>query len=131
MGLQLEAGRRVTPTRLTEQQRQDRALTEAEFQRQVCDLAALYGWTWVHFRAARTERGWRVPVEGPLGKGWPDLVLVSPMRRRTIAVELKRELAADPSPDQQYVHTMLGEAGWTVQVWRPSDLPRIQQELAK
>lgn len=118
---------------LTEQQRQDRRLTGTDLQRQITDLAAMYGWTWVHFRAARTERGWRVPVEGPLGKGWPDLVLVSPMRRRTLAVEVKRELGDDPSPDQTYVHTMLKEAGWAVRVWRPSDMSTgvIQRELAQ
>lgn len=122
----------TTRTRLTEQQRADRRLTGTDLQRQITDLAAMYGWTWVHFRAARTERGWRVPVEGPLGPGWPDLVLVSPMRRRTLAIEVKRELGDDPSPDQVYVHTMLREAGWMVLVWRPSDMSegRIQEELS-
>lgn len=117
--------------RLTEQQRSDRSLTEAEFQRQVTDLAALMGWTWVHFRPARTEQGWRVPVSGPLGKGWPDLVMVSPQRGRTLAVELKRELGSLPTLDQEYVHRMLEAGGWTVRVWRPSDLTsgRIQAEL--
>lgn len=118
---------------LTEQQRADRRLSGGDLQRQITDLAAMYGWTWVHFRAARTERGWRVPVEGPMGKGWPDLVLVSPMRRRTLAVEVKRELSDAPTPDQEYVHTMLREAGWTVLVWRPSDMTtgRIQEELSR
>lgn len=119
--------------RLTEQQRADRRLTGADLQRQITDLAAMYGWTWVHFRAARTERGWRVPVEGPLGKGWPDVVLVSPARRRTLAVEVKRELGDAPTPDQEYVHHMLREAGWTVLVWRPSDMTsgRILEELSR
>lgn len=119
--------------RLTEQQRADRRLTGGDLQRQITDLAAMYGWAHVHFRAARTERGWRVPVEGPLGKGWPDLVLVSPMRRRTLAIEVKRELGDAPTPDQVYVHTILQEAGWTVRVWRPSDMTsgRILEELSR
>ncbi len=120
-------------TRLTEQERADRQLSGGDLQRQITDLASLYGWRWVHFRAAKTDRGWRVPVEGPLGKGWPDLVLVSPQRRRTIAVEVKRELGDPPTADQEYVHLMLREAGWTVLVWRPSDMSSgaIQAELAK
>jgi hypothetical protein len=122
----------ATRSRLTEGQRADRALTERDFQRQVTDLAAMLGWTWLHIRPAQTEHGWRTPISGPLGKGWPDLVLVSPMRRRTIAAELKRELGGDPTPDQAYVHSMLEAAGWTVRVWRPSDMTagRIQSELA-
>lgn len=119
--------------RLTPQQRQDRALTGGELQRMVMELAGLYGYASVHFRAAKTERGWRVPVEGPLGKGWPDLVLVNPLKRRTIAAEIKRELGDDPTPDQVYVHSVLARAGWHVVVWRPSDLSSgaIQEELSR
>ena len=118
--------------RLTDLERADRKLTEREFQGLVTELAGLMGYRWVHFRAARTDRGWRVPVEGPLGAGWPDLVLVSPHKRRTLAVELKREIAGPPTPDQEYVHLMLRESGWTVFVWRPSDLTsgRIQEALS-
>lgn len=123
----------MTAQRLTEQQRADRRLTGGDLQRQITDLAAMLGWTWVHFRAAKTERGWRVPVEGPLGKGWPDLVLASPQRRRTLAVEVKRELSDPLTADQLYVHSMLEAAGWTVRVWRPSDMTsgRVLEELSR
>jgi hypothetical protein len=119
--------------RLTEAQRADRAITEREFQGLVCELAGILGWAWLHIRPGQTEHGWRTPIAGPLGKGWPDLVLVSPGRRKTIAVELKRELAAPPTPDQVYVHGVLESAGWTVRVWRPSDLTSgaIQAELSR
>jgi hypothetical protein len=121
-----------TRSRLTEVQRADRALTGTELQRMVMQLGGMLGWASVHFRAAKTERGWRVPVEGPLGKGWPDLVMVHVGRSRTLAVELKRELGDVVSPDQEYVHSVLRAAGWTVRVWRPSDLSSgaIQAELA-
>lgn len=120
-------------TRLTAQERADRNVTGTQLQRMVMELGGMLGWSSVHFRAARTERGWRVPVEGPLGKGWPDLVMVNPLRRRTIAVEIKREIREGLSADQEYVHRILGEAGWTVVVWRPSDLTsgRIQEELQR
>lgn len=117
-------------TTLTDQQRSDRKVTEREFQGQVQEVAALLGYAFVHFRAARTDRGWRVPVEGPLGAGWPDLVLVSATKRRTIAVELKREVGS-VTPDQEYVHEVLRQAGWDVRVWRPSDLPEIVKDLAR
>ena len=118
--------------RLTAQQRADRRLTGLDLQRQIKDLGAMLGWLHMHVRPAQTAAGWRTPVSGQLGKGWPDLVLVNPMRRRTLAVEVKREFE-DVSPDQVYVHTMLREAGWTVLVWRPSDMSegRIQEELSR
>jgi hypothetical protein len=118
--------------RLTEQQRADRKLSGLDLQRQVRDLSAMYGWLHMHVRPAQTTRGWRTPVTGQLGPGWPDMVLVNPMRRRTIAVEIKREFE-ELRPDQVYVHTMLREAGWTVLVWRPSDMSegRIQEELSR
>lgn len=62
-------------------------MTEAELLQQVTQLAELLGWQWVHFRPARTQHGWRTPVSGPLGKGWPDLVLVR--RDRLVWMELK------------------------------------------
>ena len=74
-------------TALTPTDRADRTMSERELQGLVVELAALFGWLSVHWRAARTDHGWRVPVSGPLGKGWVDLVLVSPQRRRTIAVD--------------------------------------------
>lgn len=119
--------------RLTEQQRHDRRLTGSDLQRQITDLAAMYGWAWMHIRPAQTNQGWRTPISGSLGKGWPDLVLVNPMRRRTLAIEVKRELGDSPTPDQVYVHTILAEAGWTVRVWRPSDMTsgRILEELSR
>ena len=129
----LRLGEKVTRAVLSPVERADRALTEREFQGLVCELAEMLGWSWLHIRPGQTERGWRTPISGPLGKGWPDLVLVSPGRRKTLAVELKRELAADPGADQQYVHQVLEQAGWTVRVWRPSDLTSglVQSELSR
>ena len=112
-------------------------VTEAQFQRQVTDLAKLRGWQWVHFRPARRSNGdWYTPVEGPLGAGWPDLVLV---RRHEIRfVELKTDKNA-PTAAQAMVLSVLEEAsaGWCwdchqdVQtfVWRPKDWPEIEKEL--
>ena len=115
--------------RLTNAERQLRALTESDWQGQVFELARLYGYSYVHFRAARTSRGWRVPVEGPLGQGWPDVVLFRP--GRTIYAELKREKGNDCSPEQLWVHEQIRAAGNEVYVWRPSqldDVIRVLQE---
>jgi len=113
--------------RLTNAERQLRALTESDWQGQVFELARLYGYSYVHFRAARTTRGWRVPVEGPLGKGWPDIVLFRP--GRTVYAELKRETGNECSPDQLWVHEQIRAAGNECYVWKPSDLNEVQRVL--
>ena len=56
---------------------------------QVIQVAELYGWRWAHFRPARTSKGWRTPASGPLGAGWPDLVLTRERDGRMVLVELK------------------------------------------
>lgn len=127
-------------TVLTDVERAERKVTEAEFQRQVTDLAELHGWSWVHFRAGIQANGrWHVPVEGPLGAGWPDLVLVRARGRdrRILFAELKRQLG-HLTPDQERVRQLLIEVGLSFGalpsadgvtrmlvdhfVWRPSDL---------
>lgn len=115
--------RPVVRRRLTDQERALRAVSEADLQRQVIDLAVLLGYEWAHFRHApsRKDNLWRVPVAGPLGKGWPDLVLVRTRDRRHLVVELKRE-TGDLSPDQERVLALLTAGGIEVHVWRPSDL---------
>lgn len=96
-------------TRLTDQERRERAVTEADFQRQVTDLAAALGWAWAHWRPLQNRRGmWQVPVEGPLGAGWPDLTLLRVRDRRLLFVELKRELGT-VSAEQAAVLAGLGE----------------------
>jgi hypothetical protein len=113
----------ATGSRLTGAQRADRRLTGGELQRQITDLAGFYGWLWCHFRALQNRRGqWQVLVEGPLGAGWPDLLLVHPRRHRVLLVEVKRELGDELSADQVVVHELLRQAGLDVRVWRPSDM---------
>lgn len=48
-------------------------MTGAELQGAIVDAAQLQRWHVAHFRPARTERGWRTPVE--VHAGFPDLVL--------------------------------------------------------
>ena len=95
--------------------------TEAEFQRWVTELAEVLGWSHVHFRPAMTSKGYRTPVSGPLGKGWPDLVLV---RERVIFAELKSD-KGKLSPEQDWVLGELRRAGAEVYVWRPRDRDEI------
>lgn len=120
------------------------AITEREFQRQVTDLAELFGWQWAHFRPAQTARGWRTPVSGPLGAGFPDLVLARPKDGRLIFAELKRD-GAKTTPDQDRVLELLEQVAGPergsrnfdpavrpqveVFIWRPADLEQVMAVL--
>lgn len=111
--------------RLTEADRRDRALTEADFLRQVIDLAHLCGWRVAHFRPAFTGRGWRTPVQGD-GVGFPDLILTR--RDRLMAAELKRQLGT-VAPEQLEWLKAFDLAGAETAVWRPSDFEQIVEAL--
>jgi hypothetical protein len=104
-------------------------MSEAQFMTAVMDLLALLGWRTVHFRPAQTYRGWRTPVQGTLGRGWPDIYAVHPYRQRAIFAELKAD-AGKTTPDQDEVIATLRASGQTVYVWRPRDLGSIQEVLA-
>lgn len=113
--------------RLTDRQRQDRAISETEFLAQVIELAHLYGWRVAHFRPAWTGRGWRTPVQGD-GAGFPDLVLVG--RGRLIVAELKRERGLATPEQLAWLATFAG-AGIPAFVWQPSDFDLIAVELGR
>lgn len=109
-------------------------VTEKEFAAQVCELAELYGWSWAHFRPAQNRRGhWQTPVAGPLGAGWPDLVLVRDRDGRMMHVELKAQktrLSDDQSVVLDYLRRVARFHGWyEVHVWRPSDWDEIVERL--
>jgi hypothetical protein len=98
-------------------------VTEREFRQQIVGpkgLATILGWLHAGFRPAQTAHGWRTPVTGELGAGWPDLTLVRVRDRRLLFVELKAE-TGEVSPAQHAVHATLRGAGLDVVVWRPSD----------
>jgi hypothetical protein len=100
---------------------------ERDLQAQIIELAEEWlGWEVVHFRQARTVKGWRTPVTGKLGKGWPDLILVR--GPRIIAAELKSS-KGKVTDEQSHVLAVLGLAGVETYVWRPSDWDTIVEVL--
>ena len=102
-------------------------ITEADFQRQVTDLATRLGWSWLHVERMGNEQGrWRTPVSGPLGTGWPDLVLIR--RGSLIFAELKAQRGQLTEP-QKAVQRVL-DAVHPYYVWRPSDFNQIVEVLS-
>lgn len=106
--------------------RMDRVkLSEDDWLGMVTQLAQLKGWDWMHIRPAMRQAGWRTPVAGTMGRGWPDLVLVR--GRQLLFVELKAE-AGRLTEDQQRVLDLLRSAA-DVDIWRPADWERIVELL--
>lgn len=98
-------------------------LSEAEFQSQVCRLAENLGWNWMH--VVTTGTGRHFPIRGPLGSGWPDLVLLR--NDRLLFVELKKE-KGPIRLGQDLVLSLLQRAAETY-IWKPSDWEQIQDVL--
>lgn len=102
--------------------------TEAEFQQQVEEYAALRQWEFMHIRPAMNQvGGWRTPISGALGRGFPDLLLVR--GNRLIFAELKAQKGR-LTPAQSHCLDVLRNSGNEVYVWRPSDLSSILELLA-
>ena len=92
----------------------------------VLDLASVRHWEALHLRPARTADGeWRVPVQGSMGAGWPDLTLVR--GSRLVFVELKGD-KGKLSPHQERVLGLLRQVA-EVYVWKPSDWDTILEVL--
>jgi hypothetical protein len=104
------------------------ALTESQWQRQVLDLARLYGWRAAHFRPARTAHGWRTPVQAD-GAGFPDLALVR--GRELVFAELKAA-SGRPTPAQREWLDALGAVpGVRAECWRPGDFDHVHDVLRR
>src|SRR4026207_2150918 len=102
--------------------------TGAAFSAQVTDYARMRGWEWMHIAPGLNERGrYRTPVSGPLGSGWPDLIMVR--GSDLIAVELKSEKGTITALQRRVLTTLEG-ALVEVHVWRPTDWPEIERRLA-
>lgn len=101
--------------------------TEAEWQRTVIECAQLHGWRVAHFRPARTDRGWRTPVQAD-GAGFPDLVLAR--YGELIFAELKSERGKVRPEQADWLDHLEGQ-GREVHLWRPSDWPEVRERLAR
>jgi len=102
--------------------------SEAEFQKAVITLAKLHRWKVMHTQPAQIRPGrWITPTTGD--QGFPDLCLVHPARG-TIFVELKVGKNEVSNTQWEWINA-LEDAGQEVHVWRPKDLDKISERLAK
>lgn len=113
--------------KLTDQERADRQMSEAAFQRRVLYRAKKAGWRHVHVSPAMVGGEGDTVFITPTAKGFPDLILVK-AGRQPIFAELKKELG-HLTQDQWDWLDLLIAAGQCAVVWRPSDLPQIEEVL--
>lgn len=96
------------------------AMTEAELQTNVIDLARAYGWLVVHQRPALTTSGYRTAIQGD--KGFPDLVMAK--RGRVLLAELKSQTGRLTAEQQAWV-TASGAYVWRPLDWLNNDIHRV------
>lgn len=107
-------------------------LTEADFMRQVLQLAGLTGWE--HWHDAATNAPRRCSDCGAVRRGprntagLPDLLLVR--GPQLIWAELKAQDGATSQEQRAWI-ARLRAAGQRVYIWRPSDWPTIERVLAR
>lgn len=104
----------------------DRSVLEREFQDSFIPYVQHRGWRVIHIRPARSDKGWRTPVQGN-GKGFPDNLLLR--GDRSLVAELKR-VGEKPDADQKAWLAAFEAAGWEVYVWTPADWAEIEAVTA-
>lgn len=116
------------PKRLTDEERAWRSLSEKDFQKQVLEMARLFGWKVAHFHDSRRQVKPGVFVGDKDAAGFPDLVLVRPPE--LLVLELKRELGKT-TPEQDEWLALLGACGVEARVVRPSDWDWLRVRLGR
>ncbi len=92
------------------------AITEAQHQAAILELAQLTGWRWYHVPDSR-----RCPA------GWPDLVLCR--GDKLIFAELKTDKGRLRAAQEEWLDALAQVRVVTVRVWRPRDWPEIERAL--
>jgi hypothetical protein len=92
------------------------AVTEAQFLRQVLDLARIYRWMAYHPALSKWSE-----------RGWPDLALVRPPR--LILAELKTDRGRTTEHQDRWLDALRGCPGVETYLWRPADFGEIAAAL--
>lgn len=105
------------------------ALTEAEFQTQVIDLAKRLGWMVNHTYRGRTAKGaWRTNATAA---GFPDLTLLRPSTGQLVFLELKRR-GGKPTPAQvEWVAGLQAVPGVEAYIAGPDEWDELTDLLAR
>ncbi len=92
-------------------------MTERELVDAIIEMALTFGWLVHHDRPARTEKGWRTPIQGMAG--WPDLALARPPR--LLFIEAKSERGTASKAQLAWLYSLRAVPGIEVYVIKPRD----------
>lgn len=115
--------------RLTDEERELRAVTERELQSRVLDLARMYGWRVAHFHDSRRQVRPGVMVGDRDAAGFPDLVLVR--GTELLFVELKRETGRATDLQLEWLEALGAVPGVEALLVRPSSFDELAVRLCR
>lgn len=114
--------------RLTDQQRAFREISEKAYQKQITDLATMYGWRWVHFGDSRNTNKHGQQFGDKNAAGFPDLLCIRPPEM--VVIEVKRELGKT-KPNQDEWLADFAASGIDAYVSRPSNFDEVRERLTR
>lgn len=103
-----------------------RGLSEAEFQRQVVEIARAWGWRSCHVGKARVGKRWVTPTSVA---GFPDLVLVRPPQ--LVFLELKKHGGRTRAEQLDWIGDLQRCAGVEAYIVGPADADDVWRLLAQ
>lgn len=104
------------------------AMSEADLQASVIELAHFYGWRVAHFRSVKVTKKdgstyWQTPVAAD-GEGWPDLIMARDARGegagRVLVIECKTEKGKVEPAQTAWLSLLRLTQRVEVFVWRPT-----------
>jgi VRR-NUC domain len=119
---------RTLGKRLTPQEKQWREISEKAFQKQIMDLARMYGWRVAHFSDSRKQVKPGVFVGDADAAGFPDLFLIRPPE--ILVIEVKKELGKTTDIQEEWLADFRA-CGIEAFVARPSTFDEILARLTK
>ena len=102
-------------------------ITEAEWQKAVCELLDTTGWQWDHTYRGRVGQGaWRTNTTK---KGMPDLFIWG--HGEHFWAELKTDTGKLSPAQNEVLSSLATDGGCEINVWRPSDWPAVVKRLTR
>jgi hypothetical protein len=100
---------------------------ERDFVSTLLDMAKVAGWKHVHFRPARSAKGWRTALEGE--PGWPDVNLAR--QGETILAECKVGAKRPTVAQWEWLVVLATNQALEVYVWYPRHWDAIEARLVR
>lgn len=105
-------------------QREPPGKPEERFVDRIMEYAGLRGWRRVHFRPAKTDKGWRTALQGD--KGFPDVIALR--GKRGVVIEAKAG-KNKTSEDQDLWLEFFRAVGFEVYVMYPEQWDEVERIL--